>query len=124
MTLSVDENGTVFIHQGDSGELVINGISTDKNYQVYFAVQTLNREPVGNELVVNSQFKSFVKFNLTSSFTNLLTVPDDEGAAVYHYGLKMCDNDGNEDTLFVSKADYGQPNNIVVFPKVAEGNNE
>ena len=121
MTLNIDENGTIYIHQGDSGDVVVNGINTDKNYRVYFAVKNLERKTIGEELMVYSQYQPSVVFSLTSSFTNLFVVPDDEAAKVYHYGLKLCDGEGLEDTLFVSKTDFGQPNNIIVFPKVVEG---
>lgn len=121
MSLNIDENGTIYIHQGDSGEVIVNGISTDKNYKVFFAVKDLDRKPIGDELMVYSQYQSSVVFLLTSSFTNLFNVPDDEAVSVLNYGLKICDDNGIEDTLFVSKSDLGQPNNIVVFPKVVEG---
>jgi hypothetical protein len=124
MTLNIDENGTVYIHQGDSGEIHVIGIPTDKNYRVYLAIRDLSRKPIGNEFMVFSEYQNSVKFTIPSSFTDLLTVSDDEHIAVYHYGLKICDNNGLEDTLFVSKSDYGKPNNIIVFPKVVEGYNE
>ncbi|MCD8378248.1 MAG: hypothetical protein LUB59_05620 [Candidatus Gastranaerophilales bacterium] len=121
MALNIDEDGTIFIHQGDSGEIVVSGISTDNDYTVYFAVQDKNRNTIGSELSVQSNYQSYVTFVLSGSFTDLLTVPDDDDFAVYHYGLKMCTDDTTEDTLFVVNYDYGQPNNIIVFPKKVEG---
>ena len=117
--LKVDSFGTIFIHQGDSGE-VVNGLKTDKDYQVYFAVRNKKRESVGDEIVVNSDYKSFVTFDLPSSLTDLFNVPDDEEYEIYHYGIKICE-DGVENTLQVSGSHFGQPNNIVVFPKKVEG---
>jgi hypothetical protein len=121
MTLNIDENGTIFIHQGDSGDVIVNGINTDKNYKVYMSVRDIDRKQVGEELMVYSQYQASVTFKLTSSFTNLFVVPDDEAVKIYHYGLKVCDDEGLEDTLLVAKNDLGQPNNIIVFPKVVEG---
>lgn len=121
MALNIDENGTIFIHQGDSGEIVVSGISTDNDYTVYFAVKDLNRNTIGTELSVNSNYQSYVTFVLSGDFTDLLTVDDDEEFAIYHYGLKMCADDSTEDTLFVVNSDYGQPNLIIVYPKKAEG---
>lgn len=121
MTLNIDENGTIFIHQGDTGDIVVCGLNTDSDYNVYFAVKNKNRETIGSELMVSSNYSDSVRFVLTSAFTDLLVVPDDEEFAVYHYGLKICSEDNCEDTLFVANSDYGQLNNIIVFPKKVEG---
>ena len=121
MTLKIDENGTIFIHQGDTGDIVVCGLNPDKDYNVYFAVKNKNRETIGSELMVSSNYSPSVRFVLTSAFTDLLVVPDDEEFEVYHYGLKICSDDNYEDTLFVADTDYGQLNNIIVFPKKVEG---
>lgn len=120
MALSIDENGTIFIHRGDSGEIIVDGLSTDDDYKVYFAIKNKNRETVGRELMVNSNYKTNVKFILTSAFTDLLTVPDNEYYEVYHYGIKIC-ADNTEDTLFVENTRWGELNNIIVYPKIVEG---
>lgn len=120
MALNIDDFGTIFIHQGDSGEVFVQGIATDKDYRVYFAIHDHNRKLIGNELVVNSNYQDTVKFTLSSDLTDLLSVPDDECYALYHYGLKVC-SDNVEDTLFVSGAEIGHLNNIIVYPKLVEG---
>lgn len=124
MALNIDENGTIFIHQGDSGEVVISGLNTSKNFSVYFAVKNDKRETIGDEICVNSNYHSSVTFFLSSDFTDLLTVPVDEEYAIYYYGIKLCEGDTVEDTLFIANSDYGQLNYIVVFPKIVEGYNE
>lgn len=121
MSLDIDENGTIFIHQGDSGNVIVDGINTDKNYTVCFSVRNGLRQLVGSELSVNSDFKQSVTFELASSFTDMFYVPDDEPFAVYYYGLKLCYDNNNEDTLFVENTDYGHLNKIIVFPKQVEG---
>lgn len=120
MTINIDDKGNIFIHQGDSGEVVVTGLNTDKNYQIYFAVKNSKREPVGSELVANSDFKPSVTFFLNSSFTNLFTVPSNEEYEIYHYGIKSCFDD-IENTLQVEGVPFGSPNNIIVFPKKVEG---
>ncbi len=122
MSLDIDEKGTIFIHQGDSGNVIVDGLNTDKNYSVYFAVKNNQRQLVGSELCVNSNFKSKVTFNLPPAFTDAFVVPDDEPFAIYTYGLKVC-SDNSEDTLFVENTDYGYLNKIIVFPKQVEGYN-
>lgn len=123
MTLYVDDKGTIYIHQGDSGDVIIDGIKEDNDYLIYFSVRNNKRERIGSELVVNSNYNSQVTINLPSYFTDLFTVSKDESYAIYHYGLKMCKDD-IEDTLFVANSSFGQLNNIVVFPKLVEGNYE
>lgn len=121
MAINIDKNGTIFIHQGDSGDIVVSGINTDKDYSVYFAVKNSKRETIGTELVTNSNNNPFVTFNLTSDFTDLLTVSSQEDFAIYHYGIKLCYGDSIEDTLNVKNKTFGQLNNIVVYPKIVEG---
>lgn len=121
MTLCIDEKGTIYINQGDSGDIVVTGLSTDKNYKVFFAVKNAKRETVGEELVVDSNCNPAVTFRLTSEFTDLFDVPVDEFFKVYYYGLKLCTESGDEDTLFVADSDYGILNNIIVYPKMVEG---
>ena len=82
MAFKVDKNGDIFLIQGDSGKLTVDGLNTDKNYRVYFAVQDKNRNTVGNEIMVNSNNSPFVVFQLTGEFTNLLKVDKKEGLAL------------------------------------------
>lgn len=39
MSIEVTKNGIVKIIQGDTGSIVVDGIPTDKNYLVYFAIR-------------------------------------------------------------------------------------
>jgi len=121
MAFTVDENGNISLVQGDSGTLVVDGIDTDKNYTVYLGIQDKNRTPVGSELYVNSNNLSSVVFTLTGDFTDLLAVGKNENAAIYYYGIKVCDSESQlEDTLLIS-GDIGSLNSITVYPKKVEG---
>ena len=42
--ITIDTDGTITLYQGDSGELVISGFDSTKNYTVYFAVQNKKRK--------------------------------------------------------------------------------
>lgn len=121
MAFRIDENGNIILFQGDSGTLFISGINTDKNYTIYLAIQDKNRQPVGNELQVNSNKASSVVFELTGDYTDLMTVPKNETCAVYYYGIKQCSDDGLEDTLLIGDSEIGYQNTITVFPKKVEG---
>ncbi|OLA74750.1 MAG: hypothetical protein BHW62_03725 [Acinetobacter sp. CAG:196_36_41] len=121
MAFNIDESGNITMIQGDSGSLVINGLKTDKNYTVYFAIQDINRKPVGNELHVNTNKASSIVFELTGDFTDLLTVSPNASCAVYYYGVKLCSDNNFEDTLLIGNGDIGSINTITVFPKKVEG---
>ena len=122
MAFRIDKNGDITLIQGDSGKITVNGIKTDKNYTVYFGIQDKKRRPIGNELFVSSNRMSSVIFELTGSFTNLLTVGKNKKFETYFYGIKVCDSDSNyEDTLIIGKTCCGNLNTITVFPKKVEG---
>ena len=120
MALYIDENGTITVIQGDSGELVVSGLDKKKNYDVYFSIQNKKRKFMVPELNVKSNFSDMVTFVLTSDYTDLLTVPINKDYEIYYYGFKICD-DNLEDTLVVANSDYGSLNEMLVYPKKVEG---
>ena len=121
MALRIDNDGNITIRQGDSGRLVVNGLMTDQNYDVYFAIQDENRRPIGNEISVHSNSQPTVVFELSSNLTDLLKVGQDEETHEYYYGVKTCTADGFEDTLTIGSGDMGDRNTITVYPKKVEG---
>ena len=122
MAFIVNENGDISMIQGDSGVLTITGIDTDKDYRVYFAVQDEKRNPVGNEIYVNTSYQDSVLFQLTGDFTDMMKVGKNEPCATYYYGVKVCDSDTQmENTLILGDGEIGTLNTITVFPKKVEG---
>ena len=121
MAFRIDENGNITMVQGDTGRLVVNGLNTDQNYTVYFAIQDENRRPVGNEINVESNMQTTVVFELASQLTDLLKVAEDEETHTYYYGVKTCTVEGFEDTLSIGGSDMGDKNTITVYPKKVEG---
>lgn len=122
MSLIVDNDGTISLYQGDSGELVISGLDVNKNYKVYFAIQDADRNLIGEELQVGVSNSESVTFILTSAYTDLLTVPKNKPFEIYFYGVKACEIDSEkEDTLFVSGTTYGDLNRIIVYPRKVKG---
>ncbi len=122
MAFNIDEKGNITLIQGDSGTLVINGINTDKNYKVYFAVQDKNRNPVGEEIEVSSNSFSSVIFEISGNYTDAFTVSKHEPYATYYYGIKVCDEENSkEDTLLIASNNLGDVNTITVYPKKVEG---
>ena len=121
MAFRIDENGNITMVQGDTGRLIVNGLNTDKNYTVYFAIQDEKRRPIGNEVFVQSNNQPTVVFELSSSLTDLLKVGQNDETATYYYGVKSCSPDGFEDTLPIGGSDMGDKNIITVYPKKVEG---
>lgn len=121
MAFMIDNDGNITMIQGDTGRLVVNGLMTDQNYDVYFAIQDENRRPIGNEISVQSNSQPTVVFELSSNLTDLLKVGQDEETHEYYYGVKTCTADGFEDTLIVGNGDMGDRNTITVYPKKVEG---
>lgn len=122
MAFIVDENGNITLVQGDSGKLTVSGISTDRNYDVYLAIQDGKRRPIGTEIKVTSNYSSNVIFEFIPELTNLLTVNKNQETAEYYYGVKICDEDENfEDTLLIGNSNLGDLSTITVYPKKVEG---
>lgn len=122
MAFTIDENGNITLVQGDSGELAISGLPTDKNYTVYLAIQDENRNPIGSEISVNTNNQDSVVFVLTGALTDLLKVKKNEPVATYYYGVKLCATESNtEDTLLIAGGTLGDKNRITVYPKKVEG---
>lgn len=122
MPFIIDEDGTVTTYQGDSGELVINGLPTDQNYRIYFAIQDAKRNFRGSEVMINSLYQDTVKIYIPASVTDELTVPLNKSFETYYYGIKLV-TPGTlaEDTMFISNGDFATQNKIIVYPKKVEG---
>lgn len=122
MSLIIDKDGTILLYQGDSGELVVSGLDNSKNYTVYFAIQDVNRNLIGEELQVAVSNSDTVTFILTPQYTDLLTVPNNKPYELYFYGIKACETDSNiENTMFVAETTYGDLNRIIVYPRKVKG---
>lgn len=122
MSLNINEQGNITLYQGDSGEIVVSGLDTSKNYTVYLAILDEKGNLVGNELQATTNKNDFVVFSLTSDFTDLLKVQKGKNYALYTYGIKVCDTETKtEDTLIVENGNYGDKNLIIVYPRKVIG---
>lgn len=121
MTLIIDNDGTISIYQGDSGELVVSGLDKEKKYTVYFAIQDKDRNLIGQELSVAVSDSNTVTFVLTPEYTDLLTVPKNKPYEIYFYGIKATEEGNIENTLFVADSTYGDLNRIIVYPRKVVG---
>lgn len=122
MAYNVEASGNITLVQGDSMEIVINGVPTDQNYEVYFAAQNEERQPIGSEIMVESLGKSSVVIKLLGNYTRQFTVEEDKKSQKYYYGIKLCSrNDEIEDTLLLGESLIGELNTITVYPMKVEG---
>ena len=120
--LIIDNDGTITLYQGDSGEITVSGLDSTKNLTVYFAIQDGKRNIVGTELEVASVTNGTATFVLESNYTNLLTVPKNKPYQIYYYGIKVCESDSTQkDTLFIGEGTYGDLNRIIVYPRKVKG---
>lgn len=118
----VHENGLIITRQGDDGEIGVDGLSTDKNYRVFFGIRDAKRRPIGEEPYMDSNFSSSVVISVPSSLTDLLTVGKDDEYTDYYYGIKVCDPETlSENTLIIAGGDIGTEDIIRVYPKKVEG---
>lgn len=117
----VDLDGNITIRQGDTGRINITGINTDKDYTLYFAIQDEKRRPIGGEISLNLNRQPTATIILTAGYTDLLTVPKNEETATYYYGIKLCTEDGTEDTSIIGESGIEGLNTITVLPKKVEG---
>lgn len=117
----VDENGDITIRQGDTGRISVVGINTDKNYTLYFAIQDERRRPIGDEISVRLNKQPVATIVLNAEYTDLLVVPKNDDYAIYYYGIKLCDENGVEDTSIIGNSGIEGLNTITVLPKKVEG---
>lgn len=62
-----------------------------------------------------------IEFKIPAALTNHLKVNVNEETAEYYFGIKLCSDDEEEDTLLLGDSDIGDLNTITVYPKKLEG---
>ena len=85
----------IYMRQGDTGNITFSGLPKDKAYTVYLSVYNPDENTILKELVAASftQATGVAIFTFNEDFSNSLPVGD------WIYGLKICANDGSEDTI-------------------------
>lgn len=120
--LVIDNDGTISMYQGDSGDITIRGLDENLDYTVYLGIQDENRNPIGEELQVSASNTNTVTFVLSADFTDNLVVPKNKPYKIYYYGIKVCVSESStEDTLFIANGTYGDLNKLIVYPRKVKG---
>ena len=115
-------NENIQMYQGDTLELEVNDLPSDQDYFAVLAVQDEERNPVGPEVVVSTNYYSTIVFTLEPSLTDLFTVSDDKKSQNYYYGIKLCSkSSGMKRTVLLGKAQIGDLDVLTVFPRKVKG---
>ena len=117
----IDEQGNIFLRQGDSFEFVVNGLPTDQNYKIFFAAQDKERNPVGGEVSYETAASASATIYLAPELTDLFVVDEGAKSQIYYYGVKLRSTTGlniQEATLAIGGLDN---NTITVYPRKVKG---
>ena len=121
MAIIREIDGTLKMYQGDTGAFNYENVPTDKNYMVFCEIRNRNGQPVGPQLMVESEGSDTVTFYIDDVFSDKLIVPFGRKFEPYSYGIKICDPETySEDTVNLLGI-IGKACRIIVYPKQAEG---
>lgn len=118
------------LYSGDTGNLRISNLPTDKDYKVYLEIIRAKTQETVFEINVQSNQLDNVLFVLTTEYTDLLTVSNINSPEIFYWSVKICDPDtGAEDTVIpktkvdpeTGLATFSKPNKLVVLYKMVEG---
>lgn len=116
----------LYMFQGDTGNIRVNGIPETADYSVYFELRSMDgtsmlREPI----VVQSKHKSSIVIGLPAYIT------DDIPPGTYCYAIKLCLNKGeyvSEETVIpplkntgTSPTTFKNKALFLIYPKQIEG---
>lgn len=118
------------LYCGDTGNLRISNLPTDKNYKVYWEIIRAKTQETVFELELDSNQADNVLFNLDSKHSDLLTVSNINTPETYYWSIKICDPEtGAEDTVIpktrvdpdTGLATFSKPYKLIVLYKMVEG---
>ena len=118
------------LYCGDTGNLRISNLPTDKNYKVYWEVIRAKTQETVFEISVDSNNADNVLFVLDSDHSDLLTVPNINTPETFYWSIKICDPDTcSEDTVIpktkidpnTGLATFSKPYKLIVLYKMVEG---
>ena len=114
----------LYMFQGDTGNIIINGIPKTRDYRIYFQINTMEGE------------KLFVIDDITSNYHSTVVIPigteisDRLPVGQYCYAVKLC-YDYSEETVIPmlrntgsSPSTYKNKALFLVYPKQIEGNEQ
>jgi len=123
MSLKLDSaTYAIELYTGDTGNIELTSLPIDKNYSVYLAVRDISTNSIIVETPpISTQNASSITIPLSKMVTNQLVVPSGSVSQLYYWGIKICDSNGTEDTLFLGNTGYGDIYTLTAYPKEVEG---
>ena len=117
----------LYMFQGDTGNIKINGIPRTADYEIYFEIRDQNGNSV-YEKSVNSMHKSEVIIPISTEVSDILE------PGTYTYGVKLCYDNGeyiSEETVIpplkntsLTPSTYKNKALFLVYPKQIEGRDD
>lgn len=130
MALYKINNTDLKLYCGDTGNLRISKLPTDKNYNVYLEILNSKTQEKVFEIMVQSEQQDSVLFTIDAEHSDLLTVSNINVPETYYWSVKICDPvTGSEDTVIpktvvdptTGNATFSKPYKLIVLYKMVEG---
>ena len=124
MAFSIDENLTMKIRKGTTGEFVIEDLpSAFNNYSARLVIKKDESSkdytaPINKTVTIN---ECTINFKLTTTDTDALIVENGEDVGIYKWGILVEDGTG-ELALNLIPEEFEPMPDCIVFPEIAGGN--
>lgn len=123
MPLEIDNTTyTIKITQGDSVDLVVNSLPTDKtDYTLYFAVRDIvTGKEVGDNVSISTLGAASVTIPIPKTETVKYLTKNNQPAN-YYWGLALEDSNGIKHTLQLGSTQQGTNYSLIVYPEQIQG---
>lgn len=94
MPIYKDDNGNIYLHKGDTGNIGISGIPTDKSYSVYMSIYNEDANNILQEILLSN----YIQANGTGTFIIDEETSNSLSVGEWVYAIKICAS-GSEDTI-------------------------
>lgn len=128
MAIFVGKDGSIKIYRGDSGNVKVSGFPEGSSYLVSFAITDPSTGEIILERDVRNEGSASVIFSFAPEEIEVMMVDVGAKYRIYNYGIKLCDDNGREDTLIpkvtmdaAGNPVFSKPAKIYCYPKYAEG---
>lgn len=120
MAIKSDRYGNLEMRAGDSGFIIIRGIKTDYDYDIFFQILTECGCPVGPQLRINSNYKDRVKLPIEAKFSEKFNKQGDS-PKIYYYAVKRCKATGEEQQMKINGQKAAYKHRFVFLPQQVRG---
>lgn len=119
MGIGIARRGVLKMFQGDTGDIIIDGIPDDENYYVYLAIRKKDGTLVFDELMQESNYQDELYFEISKELSDKLTVKPNQMCELYYWGVKICHPESKkEDMIFIGNNGFGRKINYMFIQKL------